>query len=455
MTSVTQISKGLDVPIAGAPDQTIMAGPAIGRVGVVGDDYVGMKPTMAVSEGDRVKLGQLLFEDKKTEGVRHTAPASGTVVEVNRGDKRRFLSVVIECDGDDAETFQAFPDHNLSQLERGQVVAHLVESGLWTALRTRPYSRTPAIDSIPYAIFITAIDTNPLAPDPAVVLAERPADFIAGVQALSALTDGKTYVCRRAGAEIPGEGGAAAEYHAFDGPHPAGLVGTHIHTLAPVSRGRTVWHIGYQDVAAIGHLFMTGRIDTQRIVAVAGPAAKEPRLVRTQLGASLAELTRDAVITAEGQTARVISGSVLSGRAATPKTAYLGRFHNQVALLVEGTQRELFGWIAPGQDKFSLRRIFASAWLGGTQRKFKFTTTTNGSPRAIIPIGVFEDVMPLDIVATPLLKALVTDDIEYAQELGVLELDEEDIALCTYVDPGKHDFGPLLRKNLTRIELEG
>ncbi|MAT69368.1 MAG: NADH:ubiquinone reductase (Na(+)-transporting) subunit A [Planctomycetaceae bacterium] len=454
MTSVTQISKGLDLPIAGAPEQKITGGPAITRVAVVGDDYVGMKPTMAVNEGDRVKLGQLLFEDKKTEGVRFTAPAAGTVVAVNRGDKRKFLSVVIECVGDDAETFAAYPDHNLSQLERGQVVEQLLASGLWTALRTRPYSRTPAVDSIPHAIFITAIDTNPLAADPAVVLAERSADFIAGVQVLSTLTDGTTYVCRRAGAEIPGEGSTPAVYHAFDGPHPAGLPGTHIHLIAPVSRRRTVWHVGYQDCAAIGHLFLTGRLNTERIVAIAGPAAKEPRLVRTQLGVSLEQLTAGEIITPEGQTARVITGSVLNGRKAAPQVDYLGRFHNQVSLLVEGTQREFLGWLAPGQDKFSLLKIFASAWTGG-DRKFKLNTSTNGSSRAIIPLGVYEDVVPLDIVATALLKAIVTDDIEYAQQLGVLELDEEDLALCTFVDPGKHDFGPLLRKNLTRIEVEG
>ena len=455
MTSVTQISRGLDLPILGAPEQKIAAGPVVRRVGVVAADYHGMKPTMTVAEGDAVRLGQTLFEDKKTPGVLFTSPAAGKVVEVNRAEKRRFLSVVVEVDGEASESFTAYGDHNLSQLDRGAVVEQLVRSGLWTALRTRPFSRTPAIDSIPHAIFVTAIDTHPLAADPAVVLAERQADFIAGVQVLSTLTDGTTYVCRRAGSEIPGEGKTPAAYHAFDGPHPAGLPGTHIHLLAPASRNRIVWHVGYQDVAAIGHLFLTGRLNNERIVSVAGPAAKQPRLVRTQLGASLADLTTGEASLSANQAMRTISGSVFGGRPVKPPIDYLGRFHNQVSLLAEGTQREFLGWLAPGAEKFSVRKIFSSAWTGGAGRKFNFTTTTNGSARAIIPLGMFEQVMPLDIVATPLLKSLITDDLESAQQLGVLELDEEDLALCTFVDPGKHEFGPMLRRNLNRIELEG
>ncbi|MEM9660470.1 MAG: NADH:ubiquinone reductase (Na(+)-transporting) subunit A, partial [Planctomycetota bacterium] len=199
MTSVTRISKGLDLPISGACEQSIADAAPVQRVALLGPDYVEMRPTMAVGEGDRVRLGQPIFEDKKTAGVRFTAPAAGTVVAVNRGEKRRFLSVVIEIDGDEQETFDAYPDHNLAQLDRRVVVEQLVASGMWTALRTRPYSRTPSPESFPHSLFITAIDTNPLAADPAVVVDQRPAEFIAGVQVLSTLAEGPTYVCRRAG----------------------------------------------------------------------------------------------------------------------------------------------------------------------------------------------------------------------------------------------------------------
>lgn len=457
MTSVIRISKGLDLPIAGAPEQSISDGNPVRHVALLGDDYIGMKPTMQVAEGDRVKKGQVVFTDKKTPGVQYTAPGAGTVKAINRGAKRKFESLVIELEGDEQVTFKTYPDHNLAKLDRREVCEQLVESGLWTALRTRPYSKVPALDMVPSALFVTAIDTNPLAADPAVVLEQHQGDFIAGLEVLSTLTDGHVQVCRKAGATIPGEGKTPAVFHAFDGPHPAGLPGTHIHFLRPVDRDNAVWYIGYQDVIAVGHQFLKGEIWTDRVVSLAGPVVAEPRLVRTRLGASLSELTADQYSVSDQQPARIISGSVFAGRKSTELADFLGRYHNQVSILAEGGQRDFLGWALPGADKFSIRRVFASAWTRNSDepQKFNFNTSTEGSPRAIIPIGMYEDVMPLDIVATPLLKALVTDDIEYAQQLGALELDEEDLALCTYVCPGKHDYGPMLRKNLTTIEHEG
>lgn len=466
MTSVTRITKGLDLPIAGEPAQTVSDGPNVQHVALLGDDYIGMKPTMAVAEGERVKLGQVVFTDKKTPGVQFTAPAAGTVTAINRGAKRKFESLVIEIDAKAEENgeqvaFETFPDHNLAKLDRRQVCEQLIASGLWTALRTRPFSKVPALDMVPETVFITAIDTNPLAPDPAVILEKYQGEFIAGLEVLSTLVDGHVHVCRKAGSSIPGEGKTPAIFHAFDGPHPAGLPGTHIHFLRPVSQDKSVWYIGYQDVVAVGHLFLTGKLWTERIVSLAGPAVAEPRLVRTRLGASLSELTAGQFSSSDQQAARIISGSVLSGRQCVEPIDYLGRYHNQISIIAEGGQRDFLGWAMPGNNKFSIRRVFASAWSPATsgspndEQRFAFDTSTEGSPRAIIPIGMFEDVMPLDIVATPLLKALITDDTEYAQQLGVLELDEEDLALCTYVCSGKHDYGPMLRKNLTTIEHEG
>ena len=456
MATVSSISKGLDLPIQGAPEQAISDSPPVRYVALLGDDYVGMKPTMVVAAGDRVRLGQVVFTDKKTPGVQYTAPAAGTVTAINRGAKRKFESLVIEIDGDDQENFDSYPDDNLTQLDRRNVCEQLVASGLWTALRTRPYSKVPALDSVPHAVFVTAVDTSPLAADPTVAVADRPADFIAGLQVLSTLTEGEVHVCRRAAADIPGEGKTPVKFHAFDGPHPAGLAGTHIHMIAPVSQKRTVWTIGYQDVIAVGHLFLTGHLLPDRIVALAGPVVEKPRLVRTRLGASLAELTEGQFKVDEGQAARVISGSVLTGRQSNEMSGYLGRYHNQISVLAEGGEREFIGWMKPGNDKFSIRRIFSSAWQSDSDtRRFPFSTSTEGSPRAMVPIGMYEQVMPLDIVATPLLKALITEDNDYAQQLGVLELDEEDLALCTYVCPGKYEYGPMLRKSLTTIENEG
>lgn len=453
--SFTRITRGLDLPIAGSPNQSIADSPAVRHVALVGDDYIGMKPTMAVAEGDRVQLGQVVFTDKKTPGVQYTAPAAGKVVAIHRGAKRKFQSLAIELDGDEQVTFDAYPDHNLTQLNRMVVRDQLVASGLWTALRIRPYSKVPSPDAMPHSLFVTASDTNPLAADPALVLADRVAEFTAGLEILSVLAEGHVHVCRRDGAEIPGGGKTPAMFHSFAGPHPAGLVGTHIHTIDPVDEHKSVWHIGYQDAVAVGYLFRTGQLLTERIVSLAGPVVRQPRLIRTRLGASLSELTHQQYEAGVDGEVRVISGSVLSGRRSVSPTDFLGRYHTQISVLAEGRNREFLGWLKPGQDKFSIRRIFSSAWGSERSRRFDFDTSTCGSPRAIVPIGMYEEVMPLDIIATPLLKALVTGDTEYAQQLGVLELDEEDLALCTFVCPGKTEYAPLLRSCLTHIEREG
>ncbi|MAG92159.1 MAG: NADH:ubiquinone reductase (Na(+)-transporting) subunit A [Planctomycetaceae bacterium] len=448
---IRQIAKGLDVPIAGVPEQVIEEGPAVGRVALVGPDYVGMKPTMYVEVGDAVKLGEVLFTDKKTPGVRYTSPGCGTVVEINRGAKRVFQSIVIELKGDDAEEFASFGSEELAGLSRESVCENLVASGLWTSLRTRPFSRVPAVDSVPHSIFVTAIDTNPLAADPALVVAEQQAEFVSGLTVLKHLTDGKLYLATAPETKIPGRDLGFIDDVQFSGPHPAGLPGTHIHFLDPVSEKKTVWHINYQDVIAIGELFLTGRLPMERVVSVAGPAVSSPTLVRTRVGAALDDLVGGRL--AEGEN-RVVSGSVLSGRKAHGLFGYLGRYHLQVSVLAEGTQREFMGWQAPGLDKFSIRRVFASAFVGG-RRKFAMTTATGGDKRAMVPIGMFEDVMPLDVIPTYLLRALLVGDAEQAAALGCLELDEEDLALCTFVCPGKTEYGPILRRILTQIESEG
>ncbi|MEN1678515.1 MAG: Na(+)-translocating NADH-quinone reductase subunit A [Planctomycetota bacterium] len=458
MTRRFEIKKGLDVPIAGAPRQVVERSPNVTKVGLVAEDYLGMKPTMEVAEGDRVKLGQLLFTDKKTEGVRYTSPGAGTVSAVNRGAKRAFLSIEIELDGDglgEWETFPSFSDQNLAQLPYEAVRDALVQSGLWTTFQTRPFSKVPAIDSRPHAIFVTAIDTNPLAADPKVAIDRRPAEFTAGLQAISVLTEGETYLCKAPGVELPGEDLGCIEVAEFAGPHPAGLAGTHIHLLAPASFDRPVWHIGYQDVIAIGHQMLTGELLVERIAAVSGPIASNPRLISTRIGASLTQLVEGEANPGEGKTVRVVSGSVLSGRRSLDPVAFLGRRHNQVSLLEEGNHRDLLGWLGPGLNRYSTIKAFVSGWLSGPGRKWKFTTSTEGSHRAIVPLGMYEKVMPLDIIPTPLLKALCVQDTDTAQQLGCLELDEEDLGLCTFVCPGKNDYGPMLRESLTTIEKDG
>ncbi len=445
------IKKGLNLPIAGAPSALIENGPTIRSVAVIGPDYIGMKPTLVVDVGDTVKKGQLLFSDKKTEGVIYTAPVAGKVTEINRGAKRAFQSLVIEPQGSDEETFTSYSDDALASLTREQVEENLLQSGLWTSLRTRPYSRVPAPGSTPHSIFVTAIDTNPLAPPPEVVLSEEPRAFTQGLQVLRTLTAGRLYLCKAPGTNLPGCEFDFVTVEEFGGPHPAGLAGTHIHFLDPVSEKKTVWTINYQDVIAVGKLFTTGKLSMERVISIAGPVVKQPKLVRTVSGASLQDLTEGNLEAGEN---RLISGSALSGRTGKGPFAYLGRYALQVTVLKEGNHRDFLGWMGPGFEKFSVVPVFASSWLG-PGKKFPFTTSTEGSKRAMIPIGTYEKVMPLDILPTFLLRALITDDTEQAKELGCLELDEEDLSLCTFVCPGKYNYGSLLRDSLTKIEIEG
>ncbi|QDT35853.1 Na(+)-translocating NADH-quinone reductase subunit A [Stratiformator vulcanicus] len=448
---MVKISKGLNLPLLGAPDQSRIEQKTCKTAAIVGGDYVGMKPTMAVAEGDAVKRGQLLFDDKKTEGVRYTSPACGKVIAVNRGAKRAFQSVIIEIDGEEQVKYQSYADSDLTTLGRETVRDALLECGLWPALRSRPFSKVADPAVVPHSIFVTAIDTNPLAADPVPLIKERPDEFRYGLQVLRHLTDGPVYLCNRPGSELPGRDFDFVRVGEFDGPHPAGLVGTHIHFLDPVSEKKKVWYLNYSDVLDIGRFFATGELPAERIVAFGGPVVKEPRLLRVPVGANLAEITEGELSSSDD--VRLLSGSVFNGRKYREEDGFLGRYHVQVSALEEGHHREFLGWQGPGFEQFSIRRIFASSAV--PEKKYAMTTSTHGSPRAMVPIGMYEDVMPLDIEATFFLRALITGDTEQAQLLGALELDEEDVALCTFVDPGKTEYGPLLRDQLTQIEREG
>ncbi|QTH63480.1 Na(+)-translocating NADH-quinone reductase subunit A [Psychrosphaera ytuae] len=442
------IKKGLDLPIEGVPQQAIHDGPTVKTVATLGEEYHGMRPTMRIKVGDSVKKGQVLFEDKKNPGVKFTAPAAGVIKEVNRGEKRVLQSVVIEVAGDEQVTFESYTADQLNGLDREKVVETLVESGQWVALRTRPFDKIPAIDSTPSSIFVNAMDTNPLAANPELIIAEQKEAFAAGLAVLARLAD-KVNVVKAAGSAVTADA-PNTELHEFGGKHPAGLVGTHIHFIDPVSINKTVWHINYQEVIAYGKLFLTGEISSERVISLAGPVVKNPRLVRTVLGASTAELTSGELESGEN---RIVSGSVLSGNVAQGVHGYLHRYSLQVTVLAEGREKELFGWIRPGSNQFSITRAF----LGHLSPKklFNMTTTTYGSDRSMVPIGNYERIMPLDILPTLLLRDLISGDTDSAQTLGCLELGEEDLALCSFVCPGKYEYGSILRNCLTKIEKEG
>jgi Na+-transporting NADH:ubiquinone oxidoreductase subunit A len=445
-----RLKRGLDVPIAGQAAQRLHPGPAVARVGLLGAEYRGMKPSLLTEPGTEVRCGQAILRDRHEPRIQVTAPAGGVIEAVHRGTRRELHSVVIKVSGDEAVDFAELADRAQSSSEAAALEELLLASGLWVAFRTRPFGHVPRPGRPPAAIFITAIDTQPLAADPAVVLAGHHDEFLAGQRALTRLTTGPVYVCTATGAGVPVVEDARVAHAEFSGPHPAGLPGTHIHFLAPASAKRTVWHVGYQDVVALGRLLVTGRLDRGRVIALGGPAVRQPRLIATVAGASTDDLVRGELERGE---CRVISGSVLSGYRAADWAAFLGRHHTQVTVLFEGHQREFLGWLLPGRRKFSATNAFASS-LAGPER-YALTTSYNGSPRAMVPIGSYERVMPLDILPTQLLRALLVGDTDTAQALGCLELDEEDLALCSFVCPGKYDYGPVLRRALERIEKEG
>ena len=448
-SELLKINGGLDLPIAGKPNQAISSACGSQKIGIIGADYVGLKPTMGVREGDCVKKGQILFSDKKNELAKIVSPISGKVSQINRGARRILQSVVIDREGDEEICFEKFSECSIESIDREKIRNILVESGQWAALRTRPYSKVPDIRSNPNSIFVTASDSNPLSVNPDVVIEQQPEYFSFGMRVLCKLCDGNIHLCTDASSDILINDMPQIKHTRFAGKHPAGLAGTHIHFLDPVSSSKTVWVINYQDVIAFGYLFLTGNIYSRRIISIAGPQVKAPRLVETILGADLDELVRNELF--EGES-RVISGSVLSGRESSGNFSYLGRYHNQISVIEEGRDRQILHFLRLGNNKHSALPIFMSNFA---KKLFNMTTSTNGSERAMVPVGGYEDVTVLDILPAPLLKSLIVKDTEMAQNLGCLELDEEDMGLYTYVCVGKHEYGTMLRENLTQIEKEG
>ncbi|MEM7082055.1 MAG: Na(+)-translocating NADH-quinone reductase subunit A [Pseudomonadota bacterium] len=443
------LKRGLDLPIEGQPIQQLKTAPDVRAVGLLGDDYLGLKPRLAVEEGDRVGAGAPIFAHKDTPTAPVTTPISGRIAQINRGFRRRLVSVVVERDDTAPEPlrFDRVGNDNTS----AGVIEKLCAAGLWSSFRTRPYSKVPDPASRPAALFVTALDTEPLAPDPTIAIESGADAFARGLHAVAALYDVPTYLCQAPGERLPGGDAPGVTPVGFSGPHPAGLAGTHIHFLHPPSAEHPVWTVGYQDVIAIGHLLTTGTLRAERVVALGGPLVKSPRLIRTLAGASLRDVLRgeydDSVST------RLISGSVLSGRASRDGEAqYLGRYAQQITVIEEDRQQNVLGWIRPMPSKYAVQPVLGSAL---SKKRFPLTSNLNGGRRAMVPLGTFEELMPQDFLPTQLLRALLVMDTDVAQALGALELDEEDVALAGFACPAKYEYGLALRDCLTRIEKEG
>jgi Na+-transporting NADH:ubiquinone oxidoreductase subunit A len=451
------IKKGLDIAVAGTPVSTVEASAPVRSVALLGGDYAGLKARMLARVGDRVRLGQALFADKRDPKVLFTAPGSGTVAAVNRGARRVLQSVVIELDesAEEPSEFAAFAGSDPAVIASDEIRSALHTSGLWTAFHARPYNKVPQSDSTPRSIFVTAIDTRPLAADPNLLVAQHRDAFALGLKIIARLTKGPVFLCTAPQWNGPVGDGEPIRHVEFAGPHPAGLPGTHIHHLDPVGADRTVWHIGYQDVIAIGKLFSEGRIWVERTVALGGNGFERPRLVTTRLGANMDDLVAGELRQTDSAagSARLISGSVLNGHTATGPEAFLGRYDLQVSAIPDQGQRRLLGWLGLFSRRYSAAGVFAGR--NGRAQGLSFTTSQNGRPTALVPADVFERILPLDILPIPLLRALLVKDTDQAQALGCLELDAEDLALCSFVCPGKNDYGAVLELNLDQIEREG
>ncbi|MEM1302544.1 MAG: Na(+)-translocating NADH-quinone reductase subunit A [Pseudomonadota bacterium] len=441
------LRKGLDLPILGDPSEEIDHSRPVTSIGLLGDDYIDLKPRLVVEEGEKVVAGTPIMFDKNMPEAQIVSPVAGQVRAINRGARRKLISVVIDVDpaGGAPVDFSDVGDI----ATRAGLVERLCAAGLWTSFRTRPYSRVPAPDSSPLAIYVTATDTEPLAADPAIAIQASAEAFEAGIAAIARLTDGPTYLCQSDHTPLPGAEAEGVEAVSFAGPHPAGLAGTHMHFLTPPKAEDPVWTIGYQDIIVIGRLLLTGHYDASCLVALSGPACLAPRLVATVAGASMYDIGGDDL---PDYPVRLISGSVLSGRLGEGSSAYLGRYARQLTVIEEDKAQIPMGWIRPMFSKFAIQPVLGSALAN---RKFPLTSNLNGGRRAMVPLGTFENLMPQDFLPTQLLRSLLVMDTDQAQQLGALELDEEDLGLVGFACPAKYEYGLALRDCLNKIEKEG
>jgi Na+-transporting NADH:ubiquinone oxidoreductase subunit A len=447
MSDVIKIKKGLTINLVGEAEKTVTEiNPKY--CAIKPTDFIGVFPKLLVQEGDPVKAGSPLFFDKYRERIHFTSPISGTVKELRRGEKRILLEIVIESDGKESAVDFGKADPN--KLTRDEIIEKMLESGIWPMIRQRPYSiiAEPAVK--PKAIFISAFDTAPLAPDYDLVVHGNGEAFQAGIDALVKLTDGKVHldITADAGASKVFTNCKGVQLNKFSGKHPAGNVGTQIAFIDPINKGDIVWYLRPQEVLHIGRLFLNGKVDATQLVALTGSEVKRPHYFKTKIGSSVDELIKDNLA---GDNVRCISGNVLTGDK-LDKHGYLGFYHSQVTVIPEGDHYEFLGWALPGLGKFSFSHSYFS-WLK-PNAKYRLDTNYNGGERAFVMTGQFEKVFGWDILPLQLIKATMIDDIDAMERLGIYEVDEEDFALCEFVDTSKTEIQEIIRRGLELMRKE-
>ena len=443
MSKTIKLKKGYDIKIIGTPKKTVHSNFKATTHAVKPTDFIGISPIpkLTVNVGDRVKAGDTLFYDKKKPEILYTAPVSGEIVEIKRGEKRSLAEVVILAD--EKISYKLFNPIRISSASRGEIVKFLLETGCWPFIRQRPYNVIANPDEQPKNIFISGFKTAPLAPDLGFTLQGQAAAFSAGVSILKKLTKGKVYL----GLNPKQDDKVFAqsketEVTYFDGPHPAGNVGVHIHHTAPINKGDVVWTIDPQDVILIGRTVNTGKYDTSRLVALGGTPVSQPQYYKTYLGASIKNmvannLTKDHV--------RFISGDILTGdKIATD--GHVGAFHQQVTVVEEGDNYEFLGWLMPSYARPSVSRTFMSFMK--PNKEYDVNTNTHGEHRGFVVTGAYEKVTPMDVLPMQLLKSILYRDFELMEGLGIYEVVEEDLALCEFICPSKTDVQEILREGL-------
>jgi Na+-transporting NADH:ubiquinone oxidoreductase subunit A len=451
MSKIIKIKKGLDIPLLGEAEKILNSAPRSRVYSVCPPDFHGLVPKMLVKEGDKVKAGTPLFFDKYNEKILFTSPVSGTVADIVRGEKRRIMEVTVKADEtDDYESLGAADPQSIS---REKVIKKIIESGLWPVIRQRPYSVIANPDDKPRSIFISAFNSSPLGPDMDFVVNGQESTFQTGLDVLAKLTDGKVHMGvhvdeTKSSAFLEAKG---VEIHQFKGPHPSGNVGIQIHHIDPINKGDIVWYAGVQDIIILGRLFEKGVYDASKIVALAGSEVLNPRYYRVISGARVSDILGNNVAQEEGINKRIISGDVLTGKK-VKSFGYLGFYDDLVTVIPEGDKPELLGWIMPNFDKFSVSRsfpAFLTPW-----RKYRSNTNVRSGERPFVITGLYEKVLPMDIMPMQLVKSIMINDIDMMEKLGIYEVAPEDFALCEYVCPSKIEIQAYIREGLDVIQKE-
>lgn len=448
MSEVIKIKRGVDIKLKGKAEQIYANMESPKSYAIRPDDFPSLRLKLKVKEGDEVQAGDAVFFDRDREGIIIPAPVSGEVVEVVRGAKRKILEVRILPD--EEIKFRDFGKANPADLEEAAIKEKLTASGAWSLIRQRPYHIIASDDRRPRDIFISCFDTAPLAPDADFVVHGQEEAFQTGIEALKKLTDGQVHlgVDGRTNPSKAFTGMKDVQLNRFKGPHPAGNVGVQIHQVAPINKGETVWTLNYQDVIIIGRLFLEGKLDTERHIALTGSEVEKPRYYKVRLGASIKNMTEGNVRSGKN---RFISGNVLTGTKISPE-GYLGFYDTQVTVIPEGGEDEFFGWIAPNLGKFSISRALFS-WMNPGKR-YRLDANMNGEERAYVVTGEYEKVFPFDIYPVQLIKSIMINDIESMENLGIYEVAEEDFALCEVVCTSKIPVQSVVRDGLDVMKNE-